>query len=124
MRTPLSVFGLAVAAAFFAAGVPAAQAQADRQYAQRCDTTIQITNNSSSTVTGFFFNPTGISSWGPNRLGGRELYPGQRIALRLPNPVPFDFRVVWVSTASDELRNVNICLINEVSITNRGLRSR
>ncbi|MEI6158650.1 MAG: hypothetical protein WCP77_02355 [Roseococcus sp.] len=114
-RAPL--LALTVAVAFLAAGSSTAQAQ-------RCDTNIRVTNESSTTVTGIYYNPSSNRSWGTNRLGTAELFPRQSVRFRLGNEVPYDFRIVWVSTANAELRNTDICRISEVVVTNQGLRVR
>lgn len=116
------LFGLATAIPCFALGVPAAQAQI--HYVQRCDTNIRVVNNSSSTVTRIFYNPSSNSNWGPNRLGSSVLRPGQSTVFRLGNEVPYDFRIAWESTATAEMRSTNICVISEVVVTNQGLRVR
>lgn len=117
MLSRAALLALTIAVPFLAAGISTAQAQ-------RCDTNIRVTNESSSTVTGIFYNPTGNRSWGTNRLGTNELYPRQSIRFRLGNEVPYDFRILWVTTATAELRNTDICRINEVVVTNNGLRVR
>ncbi len=92
--------------------------------AQRCDTNIRVTNESSSIVTGIHFNPSSNRNWGPNRLGTAEVFPRRSVQFRLGNEVPYDFRIVWITSATDELRNVDICRVNEVVITDRGMRVR
>lgn len=36
---------------------------------------------------------------------------------------PHDFRIVWENGRSSELRNVDVCRVSRVSITNAGLRA-
>ena len=104
----------ALLAAFVA---PAAQAQ-------RCDTNLRIVNNSTSTVTRLFYNPSRITSWGPNRLTAAGLRPGQSSVFNLGSEENFDFRVVWHGNQAAEMRHTNICVINRVVITDEGMRVR
>ena len=122
MRCRVAFFGLLAAIPLCAMGAPAAQEQV--QYAQRCDTNIRIVNSSSSPVTRIFYNPSTNSNWGPNRLPGAVLRPGQGTVFRLATPEPYDFRIVWQGNAAAEMRSTNICQIHEVVITNDGLRVR
>ncbi len=117
MLSRSALLALTAALPLLAVGSHAAQAQ-------RCDTNIRVTNESSSIVTGIYFNPTGVRSWGTNRLGTAEVYPRRSVRFRLANEVPYDFRIVWITSATDELRNVDICRVNEVVITDRGMRVR
>ena len=110
--------------ALLALAIPVLAATAATAQAQRCDTNIRVVNQSSSIVTGIQYNPTSNRNWGPNRLGTTELFPRQSTSFRLGNEVPHDFRIVWITSATDELRNVDICRINEVVITDRGMRAR
>lgn len=117
MLSRSALLALTAALPLLAVGSPAAQAQ-------RCDTNIRVTNESSSIVTGIYYNPTGNRSWGTNRLGTAEVFPRRSVRFRLANEVPYDFRIVWITSATDELRNVDICRISEVVITDRGMRVR
>ena len=117
-----ALLGFAAAVASFAAGIPVAKAQL--QYAQRCDTNIRVVNNSRSNVTRLYYNPSSNSNWGPDRLGGNVLRPGQSMVFRLGNEVPYDFRVVWRGNEAAEMRSTNICAISAVVITEDGLRVR
>lgn len=115
-----TLLGLLAIAPCIAADLPQAQAQV--QYAQRCDTNLRVVNNSRSNVTRIFYNPSSNSNWGPDRLGGNVLRPGQSIVFRLQHEVPYDFRVVWRGNEAAEMRRTNICVISAVVITEDGLR--
>lgn len=117
MISRAALLGAVAGIASVIAAVPPAQAQ-------RCDTNLRIVNNSRSNVTRIYYNPSTISSWGPDRLGGQVLRPGQSIVFRLGNEVPHDFRVVWRGNEAAEMRHTNICQINSVVITEDGLRVR
>jgi hypothetical protein len=117
MLSRASLLGAVAAIATFITAVPPAQAQ-------RCDTNLRVVNNSRSNVTRIYYNPSTISSWGPDRLGGQVLRPGQSIVFRLGNEVPHDFRVVWRGNEAAEARHTDICRISAVLITEDGLRVR
>jgi hypothetical protein len=110
---------LALAALALAVAAPARDAAA-----QRCDTNLRITNNSSSNVRAIYFNPSTNRNWGPNRLGNNVLHPRQSITFRLPQEDDYDFRIVWDTSASAEMRRTDICRISGIFITNDGLRLR
>lgn len=122
MRSRAAFLRLIAAIPFVAMAASVAQAQV--QYAQRCDTNLRIVNRSSSTVTRIFYNPSRISSWGPDRLAGGALRPGQGSVFRLPSEENYDFRIVWSGNQAAEMRSTNICQIQEVVITNEGMRVR
>jgi hypothetical protein len=107
---------LALAAAPLLAATPAA--------AQRCDTNLRVTNNSSHTVTQIFYNPTGNPNWGQDRLGTQLLRPGQWVTFRLAYERPYDFRITWQGGGAAEMRHTDICRISGVVVTNDGLRVR
>ena len=88
-----------------------------------CDTSIRFVNNSSATVLQLYYNPSSITSWGPDRLGQNVLRPGQTTNVRLANAAPYDFRVVWENGRSSEIRQVNVCRAAQVVVTNAGLRA-
>lgn len=88
-----------------------------------CDTSIRFVNNSNATVLQLFYNPSSITSWGPDRLGQNVLRPGQTTNVRLANAAPYDFRVVWENGRSSEIRQVNVCQAAQVVVTNGGLRA-
>ncbi|MBP0466403.1 hypothetical protein J5Y09_20915 [Roseomonas sp. PWR1] len=116
------LIALAATAALFAAPAPVAQAQT--QYAQRCDTNLRITNNSSSSVRAIYFNPSSNRNWGPNRLGNSILQPRQSITFQLPQEDNYDFRISWGGNQAAEMRHTDICRISGVIITDDGLRVR
>lgn len=117
-----ALLAIAAASALFVGAAPVAEAQV--QYAQRCDTNLRITNNSSSNVRGIYFNPSTNRNWGPNRLGNNFLHPRQSITFRLPQEDDYDFRIVWDTSATAEMRRTDICRISGIVITNDGLRVR
>jgi len=88
-----------------------------------CDTSIRFVNNSNATVLQLFYNPSSITSWGPDRLGQNVLRPGQTTNVRLANAAPYDFRVVWSNGRSSEIRQVNVCRAAQVIVTDGGLRA-
>ena len=88
-----------------------------------CDTSIRFVNNSNATVLQLFYNPSSITSWGPDRLGQNVLRPGQTTNVRLANAAPYDFRVVWSNGRSSEIRQVNVCRATQVIVTDGGLRA-
>lgn len=88
-----------------------------------CDTGIRFENTSSLTVTNLYYNPAPVATWGSDRLGQNVLRPGATTNVRLSYARPYDFRVVWENGRSSELRNVDVCRVSRVSMTNAGLRA-
>ena len=88
-----------------------------------CDTSIRFENTSSLTVTNLYYNPGPVATWGPDRLGQNVLRPGASTSVRMSYARPYDFRVVWENGRSAELRNVDVCSVSRVSMTNAGLRA-
>lgn len=88
-----------------------------------CDTNIRFENTSSITVTNLFYNPAPVATWGTDRLGQNVLRPGATSNSRMSYARPYDFRIVWGNGRSSELRNVDICRVSRISITNVGLRA-
>lgn len=88
-----------------------------------CDTSIRFENTSSITVTNLYYNPGPVATWGPDRLGQNVLRPGAVSNARMSYARPYDFRIVWENGRSSELRNVDVCRVSRVSITNAGLRA-
>lgn len=108
-----------VLAASFHTG--AAVAQPSR--AAGCDSRIQVVNRSSSALRELYFSPPANSNWGPDRLGEYVLPSGSAKNYR-PNPGGnYDFRVVWGTGEAVERRQVNICRIGRITVTNTGIRT-
>lgn len=95
----------------------------NRGHRQACDTTIQVLNRSSSPVHSLHYSHSSRQNWGPDRLGQNQIPPGGAMTFRPQTTGQTDFRVVWRSGASNELRQVDICRVSQIIVTNRGLRA-
>lgn len=114
--------GLLAAGFLLGACVPDAR-QPNTSSRAGCDTSIRFENTSSITVTNLYYNPAPVATWGQDRLGQNVLRPGGTTNSRMSFARPYDFRIVWENGRSSELRNVDVCRVSHISITNVGLRA-
>lgn len=118
---------LGIAVAGLAAVPLAACQQESRQQvvavpvAVACDTSFRVVNNSAATVTQLYFSSSSRSGWGVDQLGTSVLPPGRFVNYRAASPGAYDFRVVWNTGQSAELRGIDICRASQITVTNRGL---
>lgn len=107
---------LALALPLLAATAALAPAQA-----QRCDTRFDFFNRSSRTVMEFYFDSSRNPNWTRDELGKGVLEPGQARRFAAAYTGDYDFRAVLEGGRAVELRNVDICRITRVTLTDRGL---
>ncbi|MBU8538613.1 hypothetical protein [Falsiroseomonas tokyonensis] len=91
--------------------------------AQSCDTSFRVANASSRTVERLYFSHSSRSGWGNDQLGSSVLPPGRQLSYRAANTGLYDFRVVWDNGRAAELRQVNVCVASQITVTNGGLRA-
>ncbi len=94
-----------------------------RPAAAACDTSFRVSNASSRTVAQLYFSHSNLSGWGNDQLGASVLPPGRFVNYRAANTGNYDFRVVWADGRTAELRRVNVCVANEIRVTDGGLRA-
>ena len=113
--------GLGLVALVGACAPPPPQVVYVQQPAATCNTAFRLVNNSSVTVERFYFSHSSQGAWGPDQLGTSVLPPGRTINYRAANTGNYDFRVVWTDGRAAELRQVNVCVASQITVTNRGL---
>lgn len=93
-------------------------------YAQNCDTRFTFHNRSSTTVVEFYFDSSRNPNWTRDELGAGVLPAGQsqRFAARYSGN--YDFRAVLQGGRAVELRQVDICRITDVTLTDNGMSAR
>ncbi len=92
-------------------------------YAQGCDTRFEFFNRSSRTVMEFYFDSSRNPNWTRDELGDGVLAPGRGRRFTAANTGMYDFKAVLEGGRSVELRQVNICAITRVTLTDSGLRA-
>lgn len=88
---------------------------------QSCDTSFRVVNNSSGTAGQLSFSHSSRGGWGSDQLGNAVLPSGRFVDYRAANAGAYDFRVVWTNGQAAELRQVNVCRANQITVTDRGL---
>ncbi len=92
--------------------------------AQRCDTRFNFHNRSSVTVMEFYFDSSRNPRWTRDELGSGVLPSGQSRRFASAYSGLYDFRAVLQGGRAVELRQVDICRITDVTLTNSGLTAR
>ena len=83
--------------------------------AQTNDPSFRLTNNSSAKINEIYVSSSGVSSWGPDRLGDRVLSSGGSYTIRLPaGQCMNDIRVVYANGEASERRRVNTCSLTDM----------
>lgn len=90
-------------------------------HAQNCDTRFEFHNRSSNTVMEFYFDSSANPRWTRDELGSGVLPAGQARRFAAAYSGNYDFRAVLDNGRAVELRQVNICRISIVTLTNRGM---
>jgi hypothetical protein len=99
-----------------ATGIGAAQAQG-------CDTRFDLINNSGRTIMEFYFDSSRNPNWTRDELGRDVLPAGQVRRFRAVYSGNYDFRAVFQGGGAQELRQVNVCQITKIIVTDRGMRA-
>lgn len=101
-------------AAFLAAGTAPT-------FAQGCDTSFTLRNESGSQINEIYFSPVSDGNWGRDRLGENVLPNGRQVSYRPSPGGSYDFRVVFENAQALELRNVNLCAVSTVRVSTSGI---
>lgn len=92
--------------------------------AQSCDTRFEFQNRSSQTVMEFYFDSSSNPNWTRDELGSGVLPSGQARRFAAAHTGNYDFKAVLANGRSVELRQVNICVISVVTLTDRGMTAQ
>ncbi len=92
--------------------------------AQGCDTRFELHNRSSQTVMEFYFDSSRNPNWTRDELGSGVLPPGQGRRFAAAHTGNYDFKAVLQNGRSVELRQVNICAITVVTLTDSGMTAQ
>lgn len=84
--------------------------------AQNPNPSFNLVNRTGRVVERAYTSPSGVNTWGPDRLGENVLPSGRSLAIRLPadGNCLYDVRVEYQGGGSDERRRVNTCTIADV----------
>ncbi len=93
-------------------------------FAQNCDTSFTLQNNSGQQINEIYFSPTSDNRWGADRLGADVLPAGRSASYRPSPPGAYDFRVVFQGGQALEQRNVNLCAVSTVTVTAQGISAQ
>lgn len=92
--------------------------------AQNCDTRFNFHNRSSVTVMEFYFDSSRNPRWTRDELGTGVLPAGQSRRFTAAFSGNYDFRAVLANGRAVELRQINICVITDVTLTDGGMTAR
>ncbi len=93
-------------------------------HAQNCDTRFNFHNRSSITVIEFYFDSSASPNWTRDELGAGVLPAGQSQRFTAARSGNYDFRAVLQGGRAVELRQVDICRITDVTLTDAGMTAR
>lgn len=84
--------------------------------AQQPNPSFNLVNRSGRVIERAYTSPSGVNTWGPDRLGENVLPSGRSLAIRLPadGNCMYDVRVEYQGGGNDERRRVNTCNIADV----------
>lgn len=84
--------------------------------AQQPNPSFNLVNRSGRVIERAYTSPSGVNTWGPDRLGESMLPSGRSLAIRLPadGNCMYDVRVEYQGGGNDERRRVNTCNIADV----------
>lgn len=91
-------------------------------FAQGCDTKIDVVNQSPHTIMEIYYSSSAENAWGVDRLGANVLEQGQSVSFRPTSPGNHDFKVVFGSGRSVELRQVDVCSVSILHVQDQGIR--
>ena len=87
------------------------------------DRRVNVVNASGQVLRELYASPVTSSSWEEDILGANVLRPGQNIVANLDNGTnacQYDLKVVMANGREHVRRNVNVCVVGQWTITNRG----
>ena len=77
-----------------------------------------LENRAGLAIRQFFATPGGRANWGRDRLDGKGLAAGARVAFRLPadGNCVYDLRAVFADGRAEDRRGVNTCEVKDVAV--------
>jgi hypothetical protein len=87
------------------------------------DRRVNVVNASSQVLRELYASPVTSSSWEEDMLGSSVLTPGQSIRATIDNGTNachYDLKVVMASGQQHVRRNVNVCVVSQWTIGDRG----
>lgn len=77
-----------------------------------------LDNRAPIAIKQFFATPAGRDNWGRDRLDGRGMAAGARVAFRLPadGNCVYDLRVVFADGRAEDRRGLNTCEVKDVAV--------
>ena len=88
-----------------------------RQQSNSDDPSFRLVNRGRSEVNEVYASPTGVDSWGRDRLGDDTIRAGGTRVIRLPSgQCVYDVKVVFANGEATERRRVNLCNITELRV--------
>lgn len=77
-----------------------------------------LENRAGLAIKQFFATPGGRANWGRDRLDGKVLAAGARVAFRLPadGNCVYDLRAVFADGRAEDRRGVNTCEVKDVAV--------
>lgn len=92
--------------------------------AQQCDTRFQMVNQTNQPVREIYIDSSALPQYTVDRLGQNVLQPGQTFNVTPQQAGMYDVLVVMQNNARAELRQVDVCRISVINITNNGLQAQ
>ena len=87
------------------------------------DRRVNVVNASSQVLRELYASPVTSSSWEEDMLGANVLRRGQNIVANIDNGTntcQYDLKVVMANGREHVRRNVNVCVVSQWTITDRG----
>lgn len=77
-----------------------------------------LENRAGVAIKQFFATPGGRANWGRDRLDGKVLAAGARVAFRLPadGNCVYDLRAVFADGRAEDRRGLNTCEVKDVAV--------
>ncbi len=77
-----------------------------------------LVNRGSAAIKEFFATPAGRPNWGRDRLEGKGLAPGVKVAIRLPadGNCIYDLRAVFADGRAEDRRGLNTCSAEDIAV--------
>lgn len=76
-----------------------------------------LANRGNQPISELYATATGVSNWGPDRMGRFSLPPGMTMPIRLPadGSCVYDIRVVYADGSPEERRRLNTCGVDSIA---------
>ena len=93
--------------------------------AQQPNPSFNLVNHTRNVINEVYASPAGMTSWGHDRLGDVTIAPGRTAPIRLPadGNCIYDVQVVYANGHTDEQRELNTCIVDNVVFPAAGAAS-